>query len=217
MGAGAVALTGLAAALTPAGRAVAQDARLLVEVVNTPSVNVANAPRVQSAQAGSWNVGVDGPVTIGNSPAHPVPIVNVGSAAREPFHEYHLCLSFSGDVCGETLSVPAGKLLVIETYSADCGTQTITTAVRSTIEIPATGGGPPSQFFFPHDLNIIGPVGFGGPGRHHSVTSAVRLYANPGTDVTLRFHKSPTGSLLHCEAAISGFLAACGQSPCSIP
>jgi hypothetical protein len=88
IGAGAVALTGLAAALTPVGRAVAQEARLLVEVVNTPSVNVANAPRVQSAQSGAWNVGVDGPVTIRNSPAHPVPIVNVGSGAREPFHEY---------------------------------------------------------------------------------------------------------------------------------
>jgi hypothetical protein len=106
---------------------------------------------------------------------------------------------------------------VIETYSADCGTETITTAVRSTIEIPATGGGVPSQFFFPHVLNIIGPVGFGGPGRHHSLTSAVRLYANSGTDVTLRFHKSPAGSLLHCEAAISGFLAACGLTTCPIP
>jgi hypothetical protein len=135
-----------------------------------------------------------------------------GAVSRVP-----LCLSFSGNLCVETLSVPAGKIPVIETYSADCGTETITTAVRSTIEIPSTGGGLPSQFFFSHDLDIMGPVGFGGPGRHHSVTSAVRLYANPGTNVTLRFHKSAAGFLLHCEAFISGFLAACGLTPCSIP
>lgn len=218
IGAGTIMLGGLLVTLTPAGRAVAQDAGvLLVEVVNTPAVNVANSPRVQSSQSGSWNVGVDGPVTIGNTPINPVPILNVGSPAKEPFNDYHLCLSFSGNFCSETLSVPFGKLLVIETYSANCGTETTTTAVRSTIEIPASGGGLPSQFFFPHDLNILGPVGLGGLGRHHSVTSAVRLYANPGTDLTLRFQKSPAGSLLHCEASISGFLAACSLTPCSIP
>jgi hypothetical protein len=206
---GAVALV---MALTPTGRAVAQGTTaLLVEVVNVPQVNVANVPRVQSAQSGSWTV------AIGNSSRDPVPILDVGLPAKQTYRARVLCIATSGNTCTETLTVPSGKLLVIETYSAFCGPGTSTGAVRSSIAIDESVG-PSSEFFFALEPNIFGGVGLGGLGRHHVITAHLRLYADPGTEVSFGFWKNPTGSTLWCEASISGLLADCNSAPgCPVP
>jgi hypothetical protein len=215
----ALALVGMAAALTPSGRAVAQETReLLVRVVNTPDVNVANSPSVHSVQAGAWNVGVNGTVTVANASNNAVPIVDTGTFSRQAYRARLLCLT-TDDSCHDSLTVPIGRLLVIETYSADCGTGTDTSAVRSSIDIPPFGGGLPNTFYFPLVRNVIGPFGpFGGNGRHHNMTAAVRLYADPGTEIIFRFLRSPSGNttFLQCEAAVSGVLVDCGPGSCPI-
>lgn len=164
---GALALLALLVALTPPGRAIAQDARvLLVEVVNTPNVNL------------------NQPITIGNAPANPVPVVSVGLPARQPFLASLFCTDLQGFAsCSDTLTVPPAKLLLIETYSANCITSTVTPAVRSTIEIPGLTGN--AQFFFPLERSIAG-ASFA-PGRNHAMTSAVRVYADPGTEISFAF------------------------------
>ncbi len=207
-----IAAVALVMALTPTGRAVAQGTTaLLVEVVNVPQVNVANVPRVQSSQSGSWTV------AIGNSSRDPVPILDVGSPARQTYRARIPCISTSGNVCTVTLTVPSGKLLVIETYSAFCGTEITTGAVRSSIAIDESVG-PPSQFFFALEPSIFAGVGLGGLGRHHVITAQLRLYADPGTEVSFGFWKNSPGSTLWCEASISGVLADCGSGPgCPVP
>jgi hypothetical protein len=187
-----IAIVGLFGALTPAGHAIAQDARaLLVEVVS--------------------------PVTIGNAPSNPVPILDIYSSARHVFRAHFVCQAFTYDFCSESMTVPAGKLLVIETFSADCTTDTITPAARASITIPQSVVGGPSEFFFPLVSTITAPVGYTGLARHFNTTAAVRLYADPGTEIRFGFHKSPAGSNLICEASISGLITDCGAGSCAIP
>jgi hypothetical protein len=197
---GFVVLLAVVITLTPTGGAIAQGMRaVLVEVVNTPDVNV------------------NGAVTIGNRPTNPIPILDIGRPAREAFGARFFCLGI--DDCTETLTVPAGKLLVIETYSANCGTgPDISVAVRSSIEIPQATAFSPRQFFFPLERSVLAPVGFGGLGRHHEMTAAVRIYADPGTEVSFGFRKSPGGSGFVCEASVSGLLSHCGTGfVCAAP
>jgi hypothetical protein len=195
---GFVGVLGVLAALTPAGRAIAQDTRaLLVEVVNTPDVRVS------------------GPVTIGNGPANPVPIVDLAGSARQPFRAHFFCITLT--TCTETLAVPTGRLLLIETYSANCAMDPAVKA-RSSIEIPNPDNPllEPLKFFFPLELSVIAPAGFGGSVRHQEMTAAVRLYADPGTQVSFRFTKSPTSQAMVCEGAISGLLLDCAGPTCGV-
>lgn len=160
---------------------------------------------------------MSGCATIAATSAGPVPVVSVGLPARQTFLAQLVC--FDGPACTDALTVPAGKLLVIETYSADCGTAATTTAVRASLSMPQSGG-LPYEFFFPLQPSFFGPIGvFGGPGRHHAITSAVRVYAGPGTEVSFNFQINPAGPTLFCQASISGMLVDCGgPGPvCSAP
>lgn len=188
---GSVAALALLVVLTPTGRAIAQETRaVLVEVVNTPDVNVR------------------APVLIGNAPSSPVPVFDVhGSpSAREPFRAQLLCSSTSLS-CVDSLTVPAGKLLVIETYSGHCNAPFTTTAILSNIEIPHSDGSV-AKFYFPMEQSISGGTL---AGRHHALTSAVRLYADPATEVSFHFVRNAGAvSFWACEASISGMFLPCG-------
>lgn len=196
---GSAAVLALSITATPMGRTLAQETRaVLVEVVNTPNVNLS------------------GPVTIGNAPANPVPIVDVFSSPRQPFRA-HLSCADNSMICGaDPLTVPAGKLLVIETYSANCNAPLTVTAVRASIVIPQAQGSP-ATFYFPLQLSFVGFGPLGGSGRHHALTSAVRLYADPSTEVSFQFVRSiGTFGVMACEASISGLLLDCPGPVCTV-
>lgn len=189
---GSVAALAMLVVLTPTGGAIAQETRaLLVEVVNTPDVNVR------------------APVLIGNAPSAPVPVFDVfsSSSAREPFRAHLLCSS-TGLGCSDKLTVPAGKLLIIETYSGHCNAPFTTTTILSSIEIPHSHGSI-AKFHFPMEQSVTGTGAL--VGRHHALTSAVRLYADPATDVTFEFVRNVGAvSTWVCEASISGLFLECG-------
>ena len=126
------ALTTLIAAVSPTaskgqggGGGNAKDVNVVntpgVSVVNTPGVNVANSPVVRAQQNGPWSVGITGTpnVLVGNTEVMPVPVRDVDRPTAEPFQQ-EVEVTIPEGHGGENgfITVPAGKILVIEQVSA---------------------------------------------------------------------------------------------------
>jgi hypothetical protein len=106
-----VASTAIVGILTTSAPADAQNNRppTPVDVVASVPLNV------------SGNVALvpGGEVNIGNLPDSPVPVRDVGRAAKEPFQQATISTAFNGSSSSaEVVTVPAGKRLVIEHFSA---------------------------------------------------------------------------------------------------
>ena len=106
-----VASTALFGILTTSAPADAQSKRppTPVDIVASVPLNV------------SGNVALvpGGAVTIGNVPEMPVPVRDVDRVAKEPFQQATISTAFSGSSSSATIiTVPAGKRLLIEHFSA---------------------------------------------------------------------------------------------------
>jgi hypothetical protein len=160
-----------------------------VNVVNTPSVNVANFPA-------TTNVAIDPSAnTVKIDTANPLLVRDVENSARQPFHNVEFGgfedgANFTGFV--PITTVPAGKRLVIE-YCSLIATmpvgQTIFNARIGTQLLDSNNG---STLY--HVLTVSAQ-GSDGLRDFFSVSQELRLYADPGTTVFCAAQRSsPIGS-----------------------
>jgi hypothetical protein len=111
VGAALIASTALVGLLTSAAPADAQNKRPPTPVDIVSSVPLEVSGNIALAAGGSVNVG--------NPPSSPVPVRDVDEAAKELFQFGTPSSSFDGSAgVREVLTVPAGKRLVIEHFSA---------------------------------------------------------------------------------------------------
>jgi hypothetical protein len=128
-----------------------------VNVVNTPNVNVVNTP----------TVGIDptkNTVRLANTQTDPLAVMVVGGTVRRPFQaRVNLTIPSGANADSATLSIPAGKRLVIEDVSAITfqpqGQSLLidfTTALEDQVGSNDTGG------FENHDLVLVSQGIFNG-------------------------------------------------------
>lgn len=91
-----------------------------VKVINTPAEPVPVTGTVNVGNLGSSPLPVTGTVNIGNLGNSPLPVRDVDRAVRIPV-QYTIPLSMSNGQFGraETVTIPAGKMLVVEYVSAN--------------------------------------------------------------------------------------------------
>ena len=167
--------------------------------MNGKDVNVVNTPTVLAQQSGPWTVGISGTPTVrvGNTAQAPVLGRDVDEPARQPFQRSGEITFAAGEVIAAVeFTVPEGKRLVIEYVSANISSEeplfwfTVQTSAGS------SGG---THFFQPIALPNL-------PHRH-VVSQQTRLYANPGSTVTIEARRIGT----FCLQAASGFVAFSGH------
>jgi hypothetical protein len=133
-----------------------------------------------------------------NDTDHPVPVVDVGTPApaAEPFQ--HHVSSFVQETL--SLTVPAGKRLVIEFYSGTAATHVPCTMAAMRIETNLSGTS------MQHRLLAV-PVPLGEPSEFnpYTISQQVRLYADPGTSVQFAASTNP-GCPADFQGAVSGYL-----------
>lgn len=183
-----------------------------VKVVNTPaepvpvtgsitgSVNVVNTPAVNAQQSGEWNVGIVGTPTVGLSPSantvkiDPSSALPVNNSANQPFQSLRVFQIANGEREGfSSFSGPNGKQLVIEYVSA---IQTVPTDDVTFYRIQTTAGGNSVTHYMP-------PVTVGG---ERMLGQQVKLYADPGTEVSVSAFRRSVGGLVTVNLIISGHL-----------
>ena len=204
----------LAAALSLIpSRPAAASGSAPVTVVNTPlPVDVNSLPAVQAQQSGAWNVGINGNVQIGNSPASPVLVRNVENPARQPFQASGHCSLTNLLNCSADIAVPAGKLLVIETITLQF---LVDTGLRGEASVVVTLNGSPQFHLLPVDFQATTTSGTDVLRGAH----AVRLYADPGSKVTFAAEVTNIPVVGDFTATFSGYLVDCGSGTgtCPIP
>lgn len=191
-----------ALSLTGANPATAEEPKP-VAVVNTPTVN--------ALQSGSWNVGINGSVNIGNSELSPVPVRDVDRNHRIPFQA-----SCSGTTeC--SIDIPGTGTMVIEHITMEIVVQDpsrpIQTHVQTTVGNNTT----------PHVLvpALVGPTGTGF--GIYAVSQPVHFYADafPPSGLpsvlghAFNFSGVPGNSFF---MSIAGYIVDCGSGPgCPLP
>ena len=142
----------------------------------------------------------DKDVRVINSQSEAVPVREVTSSARQPFH-MNVSIEMPQDTAGENalLPVPSGKRLVIEFAtargSAPAG-QVLAFSIRSIV------GGTSAR----HHL-AVAQQSFGIGSSQFVASQTTRIYTDPGVDVFLRVDRSfgATG-LSRSEISVSGYL-----------
>lgn len=191
-------LLGLIVSMTGAGPATAENPKPVV---------VVNDPLVQAQQSGSWNVGINGAIQVGNSASSPVPVRDVENPAREPFSASLNCSNTISNGCAGSVSVPAGKRMVVEFVS---GRVSVGSGNELTSVLIVTGG--KEHFLLAHKSPAT-PTS----GTRFDVSQPLRLYSDPGGDVSLHVEISGIGAST-LIGRISGYLVDCGPGTgCPIP
>ncbi len=214
--AGAVVLLAVGFAQTPGGNAVAQNMKmLLVEVVNVPDVSVVNNPLVQTQQSGSWNVGINGPVQVGNPATSPVFTRDIDNPARTAFLETCSAAQNSSGINECTLTiVPPGKLLVVEMFSGSA-TADGTAATVQTSQLLFLGTGLLGPVPAVHAVPVM--TGTTGTNRRFVFSQITRAYVPAGGEVKAQVNTSAASSQ-SASFTIFGYLVDCGAGPgCAIP
>jgi hypothetical protein len=178
-----------------------------VHVVNTPlpvqgTVNVGNFP-ASSTVSGSVSITGTPDVKVTNTASAPVLTRDVDNPALQPFQNVRVISTPAGLLGGdETFTVPAGKRLVIEFVSFQGSWPAGQATTRLFIGVCNSGGGAcQTRFFFPAVPQ--GPD-FGGDSLF-TASSPTRLYADPGTDVTVSVRRN--------AAAGTGLASVEGSTP----
>jgi hypothetical protein len=150
-------------------------------------------------------------VQIVNDATHPVPVRDVEQTGRQSFRAPVFCRADPGiSFCNETLPIPAGKLLVIETISASVR---VPTGQQPNVEIGV--GGTPGflTFVLPLQKILTGPSN-----DEYTALAAVRLYVTPGEEILLTADRSPSAGSATALMKLSGYLVDCGTgSGCPVP
>ena len=137
-------------------------------------------------------------VTIVNTASEPVPMFDVDNPARHPFQETLVKILSPGEANGgSSLTVPAGKRLVIEYVSGEANAtpgQGLWLSIITTI-----GGGADYREF-----NLV--VHPSGISNVQIVSQPLRAFANPGTLVTGSIKRSDVTGQVLVSFTISGYL-----------
>jgi hypothetical protein len=202
----------LAVAFTVPKSSLAADpgpaAGINVNVVNTPlpvqgTVNVGNFP-ASSTVSGSVSITGTPNVKVTNTRSAPVLTRDVDNPALQPFQNSQVISTPAGLLGGDgTFTVPAGKRLVIEFLSFQGSWPAGQATTRLFIGVCNSGGGQcQTEFFLPA---ISQGPDFGGNSLF-AASSPMRLYADPGTDVTVSVRRNATAGTGLAVVAISGYL-----------
>jgi len=189
-----------------------------VTVTNTPlpvqgSVSVNNFPATQPV---SGTVGISGMATVGNTRTTPLYVRDVDNPAHHPFAQEVNCSVPGGSKsCAASFTVDAGKELVIETASV-LGTVPIGGKGFAVITV-TTGGTNISSVQLP----LTFQASYAGTVDTYVGTQPLRLYADPGSTVTLEGEEQPVGSATF-TFDVSGYTVDCGSAgtitnPCPLP
>jgi hypothetical protein len=181
------------------------------------TVNVGNLPTTQGV-SGTVNVGnfpdVQ-PVSLSIASSSPLPIRDVDNPAHHAKVTYSSCkvAEFSlTSSCSTSFTVPSGSAMVIETVSINVGDQP---GEKSTALINFSTDGATGHLYIP--LTYI----FTSSGvDYYSATLPVRVYADPGTTVTLvgALDGSTAGGTESFQFTTSGYLVSCGSGAgCPLP
>jgi hypothetical protein len=158
-----------------------QAASLNVNVLNTPTVNVATMP----------------PLLIDSSTTNPVLVKDVDNPARQPFTFHEVRTYNFGEPQTFSFQVPTGKRLVIEQVSVlISGGVTNLRVVVSTI-FPA---GQSNSFHF-LGTQVIQP-----DNAEFIASSQMRCYADEGTTALIALYRYFTGLSAGAEVTVSGYL-----------
>jgi hypothetical protein len=165
-----------------------------VTVENTPGVTVENVPGV----------------TVENQS---LSVHDLDNPALQPLQAsvgIHLLFGASKEQA-ILATVPADKQLVIETVLARCFKGTATASHRISIE--TTGGGDTVEFhILPAGIGVYGRYDPGNAFEGTTATTtmnfggALRLYADPGTDVAATARRNITTGDTSCSISIAGHL-----------
>jgi hypothetical protein len=180
-----------------------------VNVINTLSVNVVNTPTVQLAGTSTVQVSGTTSVKVQNDSSAPVPVQDVSKPKQTPFQvnqNFGPSPFLNDNRASMTITVPAGKRLVIEHVSAraqaDFGAQT--PVVLFSISTTVAG------VSVEHFLDVSQVFNFNSAGiqqSHHLISQAMKLSSDPGSTVqAIALSTSQTGHSIDVNFAISGYL-----------
>lgn len=168
----------------------------IVVVLLAVAVNLANAaPPTQNV-----NIINTPTVTVANPPANPVAVRDVNNPAFQPFQKFMIGSVNDGElsIAFDILTVPAGKRAVIETVTVQNSSPL---GQKSRTYIITIVGGETGY----HAI-VLTPQGPLGTLEELSATTSIRLYADPGTVIRGFFDRSgyPTG-IAGANVQISGY------------
>ena len=156
-------------------------------------------------------VTVGGTVTITNQPnvfvtnsaANPVPTRDVDNPARQPFQQDQVISIHAGTFGGDaTFTVPKGKRLVIEFVSIHVSYPTGQKPTFAFLQVETANSNK-----FPNNHNFV--LTFQAPDLNSDVfagASPTRLYADPGTTVTLSLRRNSSIGEGLGSMSVSGYL-----------
>lgn len=143
-------------------------------------------------------------VNVANTAATPVLVREVDNAAMQPFQQELLLSTPDGLLgAGDEFTLPDGKRLVIEFVSFDGTWPAGQHTTRLFIGVcNASGNSCPASF---HLAPAFETTEFGG-NVFFAASSMTRLYADPGTEVSVDVRRNTTGGTGLASVAISGYL-----------
>jgi hypothetical protein len=156
-----------------------------VAVTNNPNVTVTNTPNV----------------SVANAPGNPVLVRDVDRAARQPYAMWVVGTMPAGQLASNapdfTRTVPAGKVLVIETVSMRIETQADQQAIGG---FGFRSGGVYNEHYLPLRVTALGGL------LYHESIESVKVYADPSTDVWsyVRLNTNVSGTTVRFN--FSGYL-----------
>jgi len=169
-----------------------------VTVTNTPTVNVGNTPSVNVANTATVQVSGTPSVQVKNDVSTPVVTRSTDEPARQPFSTFHTCSTNTNggtQECSVTFNVPSSKELVIEYVNVQCFGFGSPNPAQSTITTTAGGSSVPYNFLRGDPNPIFNNV--------FQNNALVRIYADPGTTVTLTGIQNGNGSTF--QFSLSGY------------
>ncbi len=189
--------TGLGASGSDIRAAAAQTQN--VNVVNTPTVQVGNFPVTTNvAVTGTPTVGLDaGNNTVKIDTSNPVLVRDVDNPARQPFEGSTSLVVVFGQTqaLGHFITVPAGKVLIVEHVSADA----LLAGNDRLVSLAIYGNGI-SHYVVPND------AGMDNIGRHRfSVSQQVRFYFTEGVQVSCFAERADTNSQPGINVSLFGY------------
>jgi hypothetical protein len=178
-----------------------------VNIANTPGVNIANTPNVNATISGTPAVSITGTpaVSITNlptgtaGPAATTALVtrNLDSPALQPFQKLLQCNVSGVSQCQASLTVPAGKQLVIE-YVLFASSESSPGNQTYLYDLTTIAGGQSIDYFFAPGPRIAPFF----PLSEH----LVRIYADAGSTVTFEGEAQNSSAAVAFYARLSGYL-----------
>ena len=195
-----VALLAFVLALAPS-RPVTAESPKPVEVVNSPIV--------QAQQSGSWNVGLNGPINVGNTAASPIPVRDVDSSARAVayFHRFNCSIQNGQQSCSSSDALPPGMRLVIETVSLRARAAAVNQKPEVGLNFQTNGQSEAMGLPLAAEGAVTNPIG-----ERYAAVHSVRIYTDPDSQISIVFHRTATQDFVSTRADVSGYLVPCGPA-----